>query len=155
MISVLFKEIKTGQLRRMAFLGYWVLLILASLGFVMALAFSIGIGEQLLGGDLAQAQDKLRGWFALPAMIAFMGFMLAVGFAQLNIVAKRIRHMGLPGWWTVLAIGVAKLAIAVIVGALVGQAAGEQAGNIVGLIVALSLLFIPGGTFGQSQISDH
>ena len=143
MISALFKEVKTGQLRRMAFFGYGVLLMVIPLIFMLIVVFAIGAGEYLIGGDLTQAQDKLRGWFSGPVSIIFIAFMIAIFFAQLNIMAKRIRHMGLSGWWWVLGI--------IVINLVVTGIAGEQVGNIVGLIIALALLFIPGDSFGQSS----
>jgi len=143
MISALFKQVKTGQLRRMAFFGYGVLLMVVPLIFMLIVVVAIGAGEHLIGGDIAQAQDKLSGWFSGPMIILFASFMIVVFFAQLNIMAKRIRHMGLSGWWWVLGI--------VIVNLVVTAIAGEQAGNIVGLIAALALFFIPGDSFGQSS----
>ena len=142
MISILFKEIKTGQLRRMAFFGYWLLLALIMMGLMLAMVFAIGAGEQLMDGELTQAQDQLHEWFSLPAMIIFIGFMAVMSFAQLNIVAKRIRHMGLPGWWVLLAIVVVKLVLNALL--------GEEAANIAGLIVALAVLFVPGGAFSKN-----
>lgn len=143
MVSALFKELKTGQLRRMAFFGYGVLLMIIPLIFMLVVVFLIGAGEHLIGGDLTQAQDKLRGWFSGPAIIIVFSFMIAVLFAQLNIMAKRLRHMGLSGWWWVLIIIVVNLVVTAI--------AGEAIGNIIGLIVALALLFIPGDSFGRSR----
>lgn len=144
MVSELFKEVKTGQLRRMAFFGYGALLMLIPLVLMLIVVSIIGAGEQLAGGDLAQAQDKLGAWFGGPVAIIVISLMIVVFFAQLNIMAKRLRHMGLPGWWWVLGIIVINLVVTAI--------AGEQVGNLIGLIVALSLLFIPGGSFGQSRL---
>lgn len=147
MVSALFKELKTGQLRRMAFFGYGVLLMIIPLIFMLVVVFLIGAGEHLIGGDLTQAQDKFRGWFSGPMTIILISFMIALFFAQLNIMAKRLRHMGVSGWWWVLGI--------IIINLVVTAIAGEQVGNVVGLLIALALLFIPGSTFGGSQVTDH
>lgn len=112
--------------------------------FMLLIVFAIGAGEHVVGGDLTQAQDKLRAWFGVPAVIISASAMLAIFFAQLNIMAKRIRHMGLSGWWWVLGI--------VVINFVVTAVAGEQVGNILGLLIALALLFIPGGIFGRSSL---
>lgn len=144
MFSVLFKEIKAGELRRMAFFGYGFFLMLTPLIFMLVIVLSIGAGEHLIGGDLAQVQEKLSGWFGGPATIIIIAFMVAALFAQFNIMAKRIRHMGLSGWWGVLGI--------IVVNLVVTGIAGEDVGNIVGLGFALALLFIPGASFDRSRL---
>jgi uncharacterized membrane protein YhaH (DUF805 family) len=56
-------------------------------------------------------------------------------FAGANLTAKRIRDIGLPGWWSVLA-------IALLVG-LVSGAVSEQAGSVIQLAIWLALVLVP------------
>ena len=106
MFKTLFGDITDGRLRRLQFLGYSLFLVLLMIGFGLAVVMAIGAGEQLIGGDLQQAQDKLREWFTLPFLIVLGLVLFVLLFAHLNITAKRIRDIGLPGWWTVLGIAV-------------------------------------------------
>jgi len=104
MIKVLFGEVKTGRLMRLQYLGYSLLLSLLMFGFGFVVVSAIGAGEYLAGGDLQQAQDALRERFTLPFILVFAVMMPLFVFMGGNIMAKRIRDIGLPGWWMVLAI---------------------------------------------------
>ena len=104
MIKALFGEVKTGHLMRLQYLGYSVLLSLLMFGFGMAVVLAIGASEHIIGGDLQQAQDQLREMFTLPVMLVMAVVMPLFVFIGSNIMAKRIRDNGLPGWWMVLAI---------------------------------------------------
>ncbi|MBW2208518.1 MAG: hypothetical protein JRG79_16550, partial [Deltaproteobacteria bacterium] len=65
MIKALFGDVKTGRLMRLQYLGYSLLLSLLMFGFGLAIVLAIGAGEHIIGGDLQQAQDKLREMFTL------------------------------------------------------------------------------------------
>lgn len=141
MIKEIFGDVKSGQLRRMAYLGYWVLLTAVMIGFGFTLVLAIGAGETLIGGDLTQAQDKLRAWFTLPTVVIVSVISMLALFGHLNIMAKRIRDIGLPGWWLVLGLA--------ILGGILTAQFSEQASNALSLLVWLALLAIPGGFFGH------
>ena len=141
MFKVLIGDIKDGRLVRLPYLGYSLLLILLSVGFVFAIIIAIGAGEHIIGGDLQQAQDKLRAWFTLPFFIVFGLFFMLILFAGLNIMAKRIRDIGLPGWWSVLA-------IAVVTG-VVSVAISDQASSGLHTLIWLALLLIPTNAFNR------
>ena len=102
MIKALFGEVKTGRLMRLQYLGYSLLLSLLMFGFGMAVVLAIGASEHIIGGDLQQ--DQLREMFTLPVMLVMAVVMPLFVFIGSNIMAKRIRDIGLPGWWMVLAI---------------------------------------------------
>lgn len=143
MFKVLFGDITDGRLRRLQYLGYSLLLVLLMFGFALAVVMAIGAGEHLIGGDLQQAQDKLREWFTLPFMIVFGLVLFLLLFAHMNITAKRIRDIGLPGWW-------ALLGIAVLTG-VVSAAVSNQAGSGLSNLIWLALLLIPGDAFARGQ----
>lgn len=88
--------------------------------------------------------------FGLPAMI-FVGIVfVAVFFASLNLEAKRIRDMGLPGWWTLLALW----ATSIVVVVLFSGADPETSKSISSAISAtgfLALIFIPSNTFSRNN----
>lgn len=131
-----FGEIKNGRLVRLPFLGYSILLSVFLLLFGLAVVFAMGVGEHLIGGDLQQAQDLLRQRFGALAVIVTVTFMAFWIFASLNLTAKRIRDVGLPGWWTILAL--------VILLGVVSVTISEEASSGLQTIFWLALLFIPG-----------
>jgi uncharacterized membrane protein YhaH (DUF805 family) len=141
MFKILFGDIKAGHLRRLAFIGYWILLTVFMIGFGFAIILAIGAGETLIGGDLTAAQDSLRRWFSIPSVVIVSLIYMTVLFGHFNIVAKRIRDTGLPGWWSMLFIVILQIIITVVI--------SEQGGQIFSLLMWLALLFIPGNTFGR------
>jgi len=135
MITALMGDIQRGKLHRLAYLGYTVLLTVLLIVFGMAAAFFIGVGEHLLGGDLQQALETLRQWLSIPFMLVFTIVMTLFIYAKLNITAKRIRDMGLPGWRMVLAILIVDLLLGVIV--------SREAASSFMFAILLLLLFVP------------
>jgi uncharacterized membrane protein YhaH (DUF805 family) len=85
------------------------------IGFGLAIGLAIGAGEHLIGGNLQQAQDKIREWFTLPFFIVFGLISALFAFGGMNIMTKRIQDIGLPGWWIVLVIIVLEIIISFIV----------------------------------------
>ncbi len=71
MLKVFFRDITNGRLTRQSYLGYSLLLALFIIGFGLTIILAIGVGEQLIGGNLQQAQDKLREWLTFPFFIIF------------------------------------------------------------------------------------
>jgi uncharacterized membrane protein YhaH (DUF805 family) len=141
MIKTFFGDIADGRLARLPYLGHWVLLSLAVLVLLFGIGAAIGVGEQLIGGDLQQAQAKLREWFTLPFFVLFGLVVAVVFFAGANLTAKRIRDIGLPGWWSVLA-------IALLVGIVTGTVS-EQVGSSVQLAIWLALVLVPSNVFAK------
>lgn len=135
MIKALFGEVKTGRLMRMQYLGYSLLLSLLMLGFGFAVVSAIGAGEQLIGGDLQQAQEQLRERFTLPFMLVFAVVMPLFVFIGGNIMAKRIRDIGLPGWWMVLAI--------IIISGAVSYWVSDQVSSGLNTLIWFVLLLVP------------
>ena len=141
MLKKLFGEVKTGRLNRLAFLGYWVLLTAFMIAMGFAIVLAIGAGEMLIGGDLAEAQETLRKWFTAPTVIVVGLVSMVTLFGHLNIIAKRVRDIGLPGWWVVLLLA--------IVGVVVSIQISEQASNALSMICFFALLLIPGKVVGS------
>ena len=143
MINALFGDVKTGSLMRLQYLGYSLLLSLLMFGFVLAVVLAIGAGEHIIGGDLEQAQEQLREMFTLPVMLVFAVVMPLFVFIGLNILAKRIRDIGLPGWWTVLVI--------IVLEGVASFAVSSGAGSGLHTLVWIALLLIPTDTFKDSS----
>ncbi len=141
MITTLLGDIASGRLARLPFLGYLLLLAALVIGFALAVGFMIGAGEQLIGGDLQQAQAKLAEWLSLPFMIVLGLVVAAIIFAGANIEAKRFRDIGLPGWWSVLAV--------IVLMAVVSDAISPQASNTLHGLITLALVLIPTDSLAQ------
>ena len=141
MIRVLFGEVREGRLLRLPYLGYSLLLLLVFLGSVAAIVLAVGAGEHLMGGDLQQAQHRLGAWLSLPVLAVFGVLGAAMIFSGLNIMAKRIRDVGLPGWWGVLAI--------VVASGFVSGAVSEQAGSGLQTLAWIALLLVPSDSFSR------
>ena len=147
MLKRLFGEITNGRLVRLPYLGYSLLLAVLSVCCLLAIGLMIGVGEQLIGGDLQQAQAKLAEWFTLPFLVVFGLVGALFLFAGANIMAKRIRDIGLPGWWSVLAI--------VVLTGVVSVAISAQASNGLYLLISLVLLLIPTDAFANGARKVH
>ena len=141
MFKVLFGDINNGRLTRLPYLGYSLLLVALMMGFGFAVVLAIGAGEHVIGGDLQQAQDKLREWFTMPAMIIFALMSVLFVFGAANIMAKRIRDTGLPGWWLVLVI--------VVLTGIVSYVISEEASSGLHTLIWVLLLLIPTHAFNR------
>lgn len=141
MIKALFGEVKTGRLMRLQYLGYSVLLSLLMFGFGIAVVMAIGVGEHIAGGDLQQVQDQLLEQLTLPVMLVMAVVMPLFLFIGVNIMAKRIRDIGLPGWWTVLAV--------FIVSGVVSYLVSDNAGSIVNTLAWVAVVLLPGNALAK------
>lgn len=136
MLKTLFGDVHNGRLKRLQYVGYSLLLSLLMIGFGFAVVAAIGLGEDFIGGDLQQVQDMLRERLTLPYMIVFAVATLLFMFTGANIMSKRIRDIGLPGWWSVLALLVLFTALS--------YAVSDQISSILQSLVWLLLSLIPG-----------
>lgn len=142
MFKNIFGDIRKGRLLRLPYLGYSLLLLVLIFVFMISIGLMIGSAEQMMGGNLQQAQDQLRAQFTLPFIIIYLLIMIVFLFAGLNIMAKRIRDMGLPGWWTILGIFILSIVVIAFV--------SEQAGSVLNTVAWLALLLLPGETFNKA-----
>ena len=143
MINAYFGDIANGRLQRLPYLGYSVFLIALLFGFVFGSIILLGTAENIMGGDLASAQNMLMETLGIPYTI-ILGIMVFVVIAGLlNLMAKRVRDIGLPGWLLVLGL--------VIVSALISRYVSNSASNSFSSIVGIGLLLIPSDTFGGNR----
>jgi len=144
MIKALFGDVKTGRLMRLQYLGYSVLLSVLMFGFGFAVVAAIGAGEHITGGDLQQAQEQLRERFTLPAMLVFAVITPLFVFIGANIMAKRIRDIGLPGWWMVLAI--------FVISGVVSYMVSNEVSSGLNTLVWVVLLLVPGNAPAKGTV---
>jgi uncharacterized membrane protein YhaH (DUF805 family) len=135
MIADYFGDVFAGRLSAKRFLIRWAVLVLTFLVAAIGLGALIGITERLIGGDIAEVQRSLAENFGGPAAIILLISFFAFAFAMLNIIAKRARDVGLPGWLTALV-------IAGLSGAAT-QATGQSTSGGLGLLLTLILAFLP------------
>ena len=141
MFKVLFLDIKSGTLLRMPYVWYSLLLMGLLIAFIVATVLSIGIGEHLASGNLSGAQNQLLNAFSGPYLVTSLIFMCGYFFASYNILAKRIRDTGLPGWWAVLVILVVELVISALFSSTLSSLAH--------LLITAAVVFIPSDRFKQ------
>jgi len=141
MFKTLFGEPATGRLARLPYLGYWILLGLLGVIIAIGIGASIGVAENMVGGDIQQAQAQLRKHLGLPAVILVFAFGVLLLFGNLNLMAKRVRDMGLPGWWVVLGF--------VVLSAIISAGISERASGGLYFLFWISLLLIPTGMFAR------
>ena len=173
MWNVYFGEWGDGRLKRLPYLGYYILLMVLVLAIIFGTIFAVGGLQNIMGGNIAETQTELMGKFGLIGVFAFAAMMIVVMVAQVNILAKRIRDMGLPALWTILGI----IAVSIVIGLLFpshqvevssvavktaeGAAAAVEASTVQStsmvqqifeLVLFLALVFIPSDTFGKRGI---
>ena len=106
-----------------------------AVGFGLSIVLVIGVGEHIIGGNLQQAQEQLREWFTFPFLIIFGLISALFIFGGLNIMAKRIRDIGLSGWWVILFIIALEIFVSLI--------ASKQAGSSLHALILMALLLTP------------
>ncbi len=146
MLTVLFGSITKGRLMRLPYLGYCLFLVLSAIGLGVIIVLAIGAGEHIIGGDLLQAQDKLREWFTVPFLMIFGLSLMLLVYAGVNITVKRIRDIGLPGWWVMLAI--------IILGSIVSFTISKSASSGLYNLIWILLLLIPSNTLSRENTED-
>ena len=142
MITVLFGEIRGGRLARLRYLGWSLFLGLLGIVIAVGIGFATGVAENVVGGDIESAQNQLRSQFGFPAVIFVVVCFVVLLFCSLNLMAKRIRDIGLSGWWMVLAF--------MVFGAVISTLLSEQLGSLFHFLVWLALLLVPTDKLGRS-----
>lgn len=137
MLKTLFGDITGGRVPRLPFLGYWLLLVVVLLVVIIGIGAAVGAAEHLVGGDLESAQAQLRSQFGLPALAVGIVVVAGFVFAGANLYAKRLRDIGLPGWWTVLGL--------IVAGLVISLAISDKAAGGFDFLVWVALLVVPTG----------
>jgi len=143
MINILIGDIKTGRLLRLQYFAYSLFLLFMVISFVLLTVFAMGIGEHLLGGNLQQAQTQLRDWFTLPFILIYGVLIIILIFISINLMAKRIRDIGLPGWLTVIGI--------IILEGIVSATISEESGSGLHTLAWLILVLVPSNALQKTR----
>ena len=143
MFKTLWGEVKNGRLQRLPYLGYFVLLNVLLGVLVFGVLMSLDVEEGMLNGDLEKVQAGFAEHLSMPVVLLGAVVLLLVLFASLNIMAKRLRDTGLPGWWSTLGV--------VAIGAMLSQIVSEQVGSGFHSLVMIALFLIPTASFNKQQ----
>ncbi|MGI9227186.1 MAG: DUF805 domain-containing protein [Gammaproteobacteria bacterium] len=142
MLQILFGDIKKGRLTRLPYLIYSLLFNLVVIGIGIGVVLSIGAGEQIINGEIQQAQQKILSMFSGPLLLIFLVVTILLVFSWYNLMAKRIRDIGIPGWWAVLAI--------VILESIISVNISGEASSGMHTLIWIVLLLIPSNTFEKT-----
>ena len=102
MWKVYFGELGEGRLKRLPYLGYHILLMVLVFAIMFGVIFMAGSLGNMISGNIMQMQTAFLEKFGIVTLFGFIFFFFAVMFAQVNLLVKRIRDMGLPALWTIL-----------------------------------------------------
>jgi len=169
MFKIYFGEWGSGKLQRLPYLGYHILLMVIIFAIIFGIIFAVGATESMMSGNIADTQAMLMGKFGILAIITIVFLMFAAMLGQVNILAKRLRDMGLPVLWTILGIIVISMILNIVFppqevamsatslqtanGSVTAVSANTTTTSMVvqafDMIVFLCLLFIPSNTFGN------
>jgi uncharacterized membrane protein YhaH (DUF805 family) len=100
----------------------------------------------MAGGESLKAQVALEDSLGPVGLIVVAALFALLLLAQLNIMAKRVRDMGLPAAW-LFALGW------LLLSGLVSSVGGPALGGLLSLLVLLALLFVPTGAFAKGGAS--
>lgn len=142
MLQILFGDIKFGRLARLPYFIYSLLFNLVVIGIGIGVVLSIGAGEQIISGDIQQAQQKILSMFSGPFLLIFLVVTILLVFSWYNLMAKRIRDIGISGWWAVLAI--------VILESIISVNISGEASSGMHTLIWIVLLLIPSNTFEKT-----
>jgi uncharacterized membrane protein YhaH (DUF805 family) len=120
-----------------------VLFIVIGLG----IGILLGVSEHVVGGNIQEAQAILRERFSTIFGISLATKFALFGYALLNIMAKRIRHIGLPAWPVIV--------VVIVASGMAAQFAGYNVQQGLSTAELLALLLIPGSAFGQRRGYGH
>jgi len=168
MWDIYFGQWKEGKLKRLAYLGYDILLMVIAFAVIMGVIMFFGG----LGSAMGNSFNEIFAGMGIVVVLFIFIFFLLVLVANLNIMAKRIRDMGLPAWGTVIGIVIISTILEVLfpsqqvaVDAAVTETAqgistamdanasqDSMVVNIFNLFVFLALVLIPSDSFGKKEI---
>ena len=171
MLKIYFGEWGTGRLQRLPYLGYHVLLMVLVTAVIFGTIMTVGAMENMMSGTMAETQAILLGKFGILGIIGILTLIFVTILAQVNILGKRLRDMGLPVLWSILGIIAISMVLNIIFppqevtmaaaavqsadGSATAMAASTTTTSMVvqvfDMIVFLCLVLIPSNTFGSKN----
>lgn len=143
MFRALWGEIQTGRLRRLPFLGWYLVLVLLAAVLAFVLGALIGAAERMAGGEPLETQVALGESLGPMGILVVAALFALLLLGQLNIMAKRVRDMGLPMPWVLVLTWL-------LLSGLLSSVAGAFLSGLLSLMVLLALLLLPTDTFAKA-----
>ncbi|RAH98720.1 hypothetical protein DLJ53_24060 [Acuticoccus sediminis] len=144
MLKAYFGDLADGRIGRARFVGLWLGLIGMALLAALAIVVALGAAVHLAAGDLEEVEAAVVPAIGIPAIVVLTLAGFAFLFANLNIVAKRARDIGWPGWL------VAVLYLVLSGGASQAGEGGHGGTAGLGLVMMLVLAIIPANLFRRT-----
>jgi uncharacterized membrane protein YhaH (DUF805 family) len=141
MFKALWGNIQSGCLGRLPFLGWYLVIVLLAVVLSFVVGAVIGAAERMAGGEPLEARVALGASLGPGGLLVLSAVFALLLLAQLNIMAKRARDMGLPGPW-LLVLGW------LLLSGFLSSAGGVVLGGLLSLLVLLALLLVPTGALG-------
>ncbi len=141
MFRALWGDIQNGRLKRLPFLGWHLIISLLAALLAFGIGAAIGTAERMAGGEAVGHELALADSLGTTGLLAVAVIFALLLMAQLNLMAKRVRDMGLPVPW-LLVLGW------LLLSGLVSSGGGAALGGLLSLMVLLALLFVPTGAVG-------
>lgn len=102
-IQSVFGHIANGRLGRGEFAVAYAVWCLILFAVLLGLSILVGVAEPFIAGDLEAVWDTVGQSVALSLLVALAVMIGTWGFGAMNLLAKRFRDIGLPGWLCALA----------------------------------------------------
>lgn len=142
MFKALWGDVQTGRLKRIPFLGWYLVILALALLLSFGLGAVIGAAERMAGGEPIETQVALEQSLGPVGLITVAAVFALLLLGQMNIMAKRVRDMGLPMAWLIVLAWL-------LVSGLVSSAGGAVLGGLLSFLVLLALLLVPTGALGK------
>ncbi|WP_295884240.1 DUF805 domain-containing protein [uncultured Thiohalocapsa sp.] len=142
MFKALWGDVQTGRLKRIPFLGWYLVVLALALVLSFGLGAFIGAAERMAGGEPIETQVALEQSLGPVGLITVAAVFALLLLGQMNIMAKRVRDMGLPMAWLIVLAWL-------LVSGLVSSVGGPVLGGLLSLLVLLALLLVPTGALGK------
>ena len=166
MKDIYFGEWKSGRLKGLPYLGYYLLLMFLFVLIIIGGSFLLGGLGSMMSGDMSSMSEALGDGGGIVVGLLFVVIFIAFFVAQFNIFAKRIRDMGLSVLWTIVGIFILSIAINIIfpphnvaiqsttietansmMQSSSTTVSASMPANILNLFIFLALIFVPSDTF--------
>lgn len=143
MFQTLFGDVQNGRLKRLPFVGWYLVVLLLALVAAFLIGIAIAATAQVAGGgmaDMETAKAMLVERFGPVGIVVTVAVFAVLWLADLNLMAKRFRDMGLPGWWTLLGVLLASGLLAQL---------GQGLATTFSLLVLIVLVSVPTGALAR------
>lgn len=137
MFKDLWGEVKEGRLQRLPYFYYFLMLNFFNGILIFAVLRYVEVEEGMLDGG----QSAFAGNLTIPLLL--LGYVLLYFITAMNIMAKRFRDTGLPGWWSALGV--------VVIGVLLSQFVSAPVVSGFHLLAMLALFLVPSASFNKQQ----